>query len=196
MVHAASTDALIDEEDFARDERIPYWGELWPSAVALARRVSKEDLAERRVVELGCGVGLPSVAALARGAGVTATDHYQAALDFARYNARTNLGGLEPQTRLLDWHAPCTEGLEEAFELVLAADVLYEGRNVPALAALIPALLAPGGEVLLADPRRKNAPAFLRKMRDKGFRSSTEEYVVPSDGRTVAVLVHRLLRRR
>ena len=195
MVHAASADALIDEEDFARDERIPYWAELWPSAVALTRHVSKEDLADRRLVELGCGVGLPSVVALARGADVTATDHYQAALDFARYNAWTNLGSLEPQTRLLDWHAPYTEGLEEAFDFVLAADVLYESRNVPALTALIPALLTPGGEVLLADPGRKNAPAFLRNMRDKGFHSLTEEYVVSSDGRRVTVLVHRLRRR-
>ena len=147
------------------------------------------------MVELGCGVGLPSVAALARKAGgVTATDHYQAALDFVRYNARANLGGLEPQTRLLDWHAPETEGLEGAFDLILAADVLYESRNVPALAALIPTMLAPGGEVLLADPRRKDTATFLEKMRDKGFRWFTEEHVVSSP-REVTVLVYRLRRR-
>ena len=192
MTYPAAADALIDEEDFARDERLPYWAELWPSAVALARRVSKEKLAAKRVVELGCGIGLPSLAARARGAVVTATDHYQAALDFARYNARTNLGLLEPQTRLLDWLAPETEGLEEAFDLILAADVLYESRNVPALTTLIPALLAPGGEVLLADPRRKDTVTFLEKMRNKGFRSTTEEHVVSSGGRKVVVLVHQL----
>jgi predicted nicotinamide N-methyase len=191
IAHPAAAEALIDEEDFARDERLPYWAELWPSAVALARRVSKEDLSGRRVVEFGCGVGLPSVAALARGARVTATDHYRAALDFTRYNARANLG-LEPETRILDWHAPEAEGFG-AFELALAADVLYEPRNVPALAALIPTLLAPGGEILLADPRHKNAPTFLERMRERGFRSSTEEYVVPSGGRRATVLVHRLL---
>ena len=195
VAHPAAADALIDEEDFARDERIPYWAELWPSAVALARRVSKENLAGGRVVEIGCGVGLPSVVALARGARVTATDHYQPALDFVRYNARANLvDGLEPRTHLLDWHAPETEGLEETFGLVLAADVLYESRNVPALAALIPTLLASSGEVLLADPRRKNAPTFLEEMRNKGFRSATEEYVGVSP-QEVAVLVHRLRRR-
>ena len=192
MAHPALADALIDEEDFTRDERIPYWAELWPSAVALAGHLSKEDLAGGRVIEVGCGVGLPSLTTLARGAGVVATDHYQAALDFVRYNARTNLGDLEPQTRLLNWHAPRTEGLEEAFDLVLAADVLYESRNVPALAALIPTLLDPGGEVLLADPRRKNAPIFIEEMRHKGFRSSAEEHTVSSA--RVAVLVHRLRR--
>ncbi len=178
----------MDEEDFARDERLPYWAELWPSAVALARHVSKENLTGRRVVELGCGVGLPSMAALARGARVTATDHYEAALDFARYNSRLNLA-LEPETRLLDWHQPRVEGLEGIFDLVLAADVLYEPKNVEALAALIPALLAPGGEVLLAHPRRKEAPAFLERMRERGFGSSVEEHAVQPE---VVVLVHRL----
>ena len=192
MTYPAAADDLIDEEDFARDERLPYWAELWPSAVALARRVSKEELAAKRVVELGCGIGLPSLAARARGAVVTATDHYQAALDFARYNARANLGELELQTLLLDWHTPETEGLKEAFDLILAADVLYESRNVPALTTLIPTLLAPGGEVLLADPRRKVTPIFLEKMRNKGFRSTTEEHVVSSGGRKVVVLVHQL----
>jgi predicted nicotinamide N-methyase len=191
VIRPAAADALIDEEEFARDERLPYWAELWPSAVALARLVSKEDLAGRRAIELGCGVGLPSLTALARGARVTATDHYRAALDFARYNARANLGDLEPETRFLDWHTPYAEGLGP-FDLVLAADVLYERRNISALAALIPALLTPGGEVLLADPRRKDAPAFLEEMQERGFHSSAEEYVLPSP--RVVVLVHRLWR--
>jgi predicted nicotinamide N-methyase len=192
ITRPSAADALIDEEDFARDERLPYWAELWPSAVALARRVSKERLVGRRAVEVGCGVGLPSVAALAGGATMTATDHYAAALDFTRYNARSNLG-VEPETRLFDWHAPGAGNLG-GFELVLAADVLYEWRNVPALVTLIPTLLASGGEVLLSDPRRKNTPAFLERMREKGFHSSAEECLVPSDGREVVVLVHRLRR--
>ncbi|MDQ4042399.1 MAG: methyltransferase domain-containing protein [Actinomycetota bacterium] len=192
ITRPSAADALIDEEDFARDERLPYWAELWPSAVALARYVSKERLVGKRAIELGCGVGLPSVAALAGGARVTAIDHYAAALDFVRYNARSNLG-TEPETRLLDWHTPGAEGLG-GFDLVLAADVLYEWRNVPALAALIPALLVPGGEMLLSDPRRKDTPAFLERLWEKGFHASTEECLVPSDGREVVVLVHRLRR--
>lgn len=164
--------------------------------MALARHVSEERFAEclagRRVIELGCGVGLPSVAALAHGFEVTATDYYCSALDFASYNARVNLG-LRPETRLLDWYAPETKGLG-LFDLVLAADVLYEPRNVPALAALIPTLLTSGGEILLADPRRKDAPIFLEKMRESGFRASTAECVIPSGRRRITVLVHRLRR--
>ena len=193
IVHPAEADALIDEEEFERDERLPYWADLWPSAVALARCVSEEDLEGKRALELGCGIGLPSVVALAHGAKVTAADHYAVALEFARYNARVNLGDREPETRLLDWHAPDTERLEP-FDLVLAADVLYESRNVPALATLIPTLLAPGGEVLIADPRRKDTPVFLERMRERGFDSSAEERPVYSEGREVRVAIHRLRR--
>jgi predicted nicotinamide N-methyase len=191
MTHPAAADALIDEEEFAQDERIPYWADLWPSSVALARHASADEpLVGRRAVELGCGIGLPSVVALARGADILGTDHYEAALDFARYNALVNLG-CELRTRILDWHSPRTQDLG-TFDLVLVADVLYEQRNLVALTALIPTLLAPGGEVLLADPGRKNAPVFLEGMRDLGFGLSTEECLVPWDDRTVTTFVHRL----
>ena len=191
MAHPAAADALIDEAEFAQDERLPYWADLWPSSVALARHVSEEEhMAGRRTVELGCGVGLPSVVALACRADVVATDHYEAALDFTRYNALVNLGR-ELRTWILDWHTPRTQGFGY-FDLVLVADVLYERRNVAALTALIPTLLAPGGEILLADPGRKDAPEFLEGMRDVGFGFSTEECLVPWDDRTVTTLVHRL----
>ncbi len=191
-MHPASAEALIDEEDFDRDERLPYWAELWPSAIALACHIAGRDLTDGRAIELGCGVGLPTVAALARGGTVLATDHYEAALDFARYNARTNTG-LEPETALLDWHAPGAQGLG-IFDLVLAADVLYEERNVPALATLVPALLAPGGEALFADPQRKSATIFLEAMEERGFGRRSEIAVVKQGGREVGVALHQLRR--
>ena len=198
IVHPASAEALIDEEDFERDERLPYWAELWPSAVALARYLSREDLAGRRAIELGCGVGLPTVAALAGGAKVLATDRYEAALDFTVHNARANLSQ-EPEVALLDWHAPGAKPdakLPEHFDLVLAADVLYEARNVPALADLLPALLAPGGEAVIADPRRNSTPVFLELMEERGVKHTTEGMGVEQGDRRVEVFVHRLRYRR
>ena len=123
ITHPVSADDLIDEDDFDRDERLPYWAELWPSALALARHLSKRDLAGTTAIELGCGVGLPTLVALARNATVLATDHYEAALDFTAHNARINLNR-EPDTALLDWRAPDIEGVG-TFDLVLGADVLY-----------------------------------------------------------------------
>jgi predicted nicotinamide N-methyase len=189
IVHPASVDDLLDEEDFEHDERLPYWAELWPSAVALGRSLAREDLAGLRVVELGCGVGLPTVVALDRGAQVLATDHNEAALDFVAHNAREELGR-QPGTALLDWFSPELDGLGP-FDLVFAADVLYERRNVPALADLVPKLLAPGGKALFADPRRPPAPSFLEAMGTRGFRVSTEGSTVEQGGREVKVLLYR-----
>lgn len=185
-------DDLIDEADFDRDERLPYWAELWPSALALARHLSKRDLAGTSAIELGCGVGLPTLVALARGATVLATDHYRAALDFTRYNASTNLGR-EPRTALLDWRAPGIEGLG-TFDLVLAADVLYERKNAAALADLVPRLLAPGGVAIFADPRRDEAPVFLEAMKELGFGDEVQAITVEQGARRVKVLLHRLRR--
>ena len=163
--------------------------------MALAKRLAEADLAGRRAIELGCGVGLPTVVALARGARVTATDHYKAALDFARYNARLNLAhDREPDTRLLDWRAPMPESFRGAFDLVFAADVLYERGNAEALAVLMSSLLAPRGEILVADPGRRWEPLFRELVLDGGFGCETEETVVgqAAGRRGVNVVVHRI----
>ena len=190
ITHPAVSDALIDEEDFAHDERLPYWAELWPSALALARHLSERDLAGIRAIELGCGVGLPTILALARGAEVFATDHYEAALDFTAYNARTNLG-LKPEVSVLDWREPDIENIG-TFDLVLAADVLYERKNAAALADLVPKLLASGGEAIIADPRRDEAPVFLEAMEEQGFEDVTVKTTVEQNTKKVKVLLHRL----
>jgi len=190
LTHPSVADDLIDEQEFDRDDRFPYWAEIWPSAIALARRLSQEDLAGHRVVELGVGVGLPSLVALDRGASVLATDYYEAALDFTRHNAREN-GLPEPETALLDWHGGPDVG---AFDLVLAADVMYEERSTRSLARLLPGLLGPGGEALFADPGRRYEPLFRELMQANGFGFETEETAVEVDGvaRDVTVLLHRI----
>ncbi|MDQ4129203.1 MAG: protein N-lysine methyltransferase family protein [Actinomycetota bacterium] len=166
---------------------------MWPSAIALARHLHERNLAGKRAIELGCGVGLPAVAALARGALVLATDHYEAALDFAAHNARANLGQ-EPETALLDWRTPEIGDLG-TFDFVFGADLLYERPNAVALADLVPDLLAPKGEVLITDPRRDTAPAFLEMMGERGFELDTRGATVEQDGRAVRVLLYQLRRR-
>jgi predicted nicotinamide N-methyase len=125
LLRPVSPDALLDEEAFARDEFLPYWAELWPAATALAAALPA--VAGLRVVELGCGLGLPSLVAAARGAEVTATDWAAEAVELLRENAARN--GLRLHAEVRDWREPWPE----RFDLVLAADVLYERRNVTPL---------------------------------------------------------------
>jgi predicted nicotinamide N-methyase len=149
-------DALISEESFEHEEFLPYWAELWASAVALAHDVSIRSLRGRHTLELGCGLGLPSIAAALGGAQVLATDWAPEALDVTRRNAERN--GARVDTLLADWSRPA-ELLESApFDLVLCADVLYEPRNVDALLELLPQLT---NEVLLGEPGRATAGRFF-----------------------------------
>jgi predicted nicotinamide N-methyase len=134
---------------------MPYWAELWPAGLALANALP-ERLDGLRVAELGCGLGVPSLVAAARGANVTAVDWAAEAIDLLRDNAARN--GLVVAGVAADWRA-----FGGAYDLVLAADVLYEARNVGPLVELLPTL-AP--EVLIAEPGRPYAAEFLEAVRD------------------------------
>jgi predicted nicotinamide N-methyase len=166
-----AADELIDEAEFESDERLPYWADLWPSARALARRLLDGPLPPGRVLELGSGVALPSLALLWRGADVLATDYYADALLFARANAARN-GLPELPTALVDWRdLPPELG---RCETVIAADVLYEMRNAEHLAEALPRVLAPGGRALVADPGRVYRPVFVERMEREGWRVEEE----------------------
>jgi predicted nicotinamide N-methyase len=125
ILRPPSADELIDETAFDEEEFLPYWAELWPAATALAAALPA--VAGLRVVELGCGLGLPSLVAAARGAEVTATDWAAEAIELLRENAARN--GLSVNAEVRDWREPWPE----RFDLALAADVLYERRNVEPL---------------------------------------------------------------
>jgi predicted nicotinamide N-methyase len=151
----------------------PYWAVLWRSGAALARELDGEPLAGQRVVELGCGLGSPSLAAARTGATVLATDEAPEALELVARSAEAN--GVHVETAVADWTAP-GELLERApFDLVLAADVLYERPTVPMLLELLPRL-APAA--WLADPGRPAAGAFLEHARRRWSVETRERGVV------------------
>ena len=169
VAHPADSEALVDAIDPAAPgaaETIPYWAEVWPAAVALGRHLVGLDLAGRRAIELGAGVGLAGLAAARAGARVLLTDLSDEALDFARRNAELN--GLAVECARLDWFEDGDAAPLGPFDLVLAADVLYERRFVDPIARLVPRLLAGGGTALLADPRRPYAAEFAAAILARG----------------------------
>ena len=182
IAHPPSADELIDESAFEHEEFLPYWAELWPSALALATVVSEAPLSGKRVIELGCGLALPSIVASLGGAEVLATDWSPDALVFAARNARLNGAAIE--VARLAWAKP--EVPDGPFDLVLAADVLYERRNVAELLALLPRL---GDEVLLADPGRPALATFVDGATPEWEVEPTAEAGLPRGG------LYRLRRR-
>ena len=143
-------EALIDEARFEVDEFMPYWAELWPSGLALAEALPSR-LDGLAVVELGCGLGVPSLVAAARGGNVTAVDWAAEAIELLRENAERN--AIPLRAVHADWNR-----VGGSFDLVLAADLLYEERNGEALLERLPSLAT---RVLIADPGRPAARGFF-----------------------------------
>jgi predicted nicotinamide N-methyase len=185
IMRPRDSESLLDEQAFGQDEFMPYWAELWPSGVALARALDGRSLRGAPVVELGCGLGLPGIVAARNGGRVLATDWSVDALDLLAANAERNDVAVE--TLHVDWTRPGELLARGPFPLVLAADVLYERRDVPVLLDLLPRLVAPGGEIWLADPGRATADAFFALVDAEGWgRRTTPDPDRPS------VAVHRL----
>ena len=162
LLRPRDAEALLDEEAFEHEEFLPYWAELWPSSLALARSVVVRSLHGARTLELGCGLGLPSIAAALAGGRVLATDWSPDAVAMTATNAERN--EVEIETLTCSWTDPAPLLARAPWDLVLASDVLYEARNVDVLLDLLPRL---GPEVWLTDPGRVPAERFLEAARDE-----------------------------
>ena len=162
VLRPPNADALIDEAAFDEDEFLPYWAELWPSGLVLARAVGEAELQGARVLELGAGLGLPSLAAALCGADVLATDWAADAVELLERNARRNAIAL--RVARVRWDEPEPLLAEAPWGLVLGADLLYERRNADLLLELLPRL---GRDVLLADPGRPFAKGFLERAAER-----------------------------
>jgi predicted nicotinamide N-methyase len=187
VLRPPDADALITEEAFEHEEFLPYWAALWTSAVALAHDVSMRSLRGRRTLELGCGLGLPSIAAARAGGRVLATDWSEEAVRATADNAERN--GVEVETHKCSWAEPDAIVERAPWPLVLASDVLYEQRNVDELLGLLPRLVDETGLILLADPGRVPAERFLREAQERAW----DIHSVASQ-RAKRVVIHRLRR--
>ena len=187
LLRPRSSEDLISEADFERDERLPYWAELWPSSTVLAHFILAAHLQPARMIELGCGVGLVSIAAALAGHQVLATDYYEDALLFTRANAFHNLGH-EIETRTIDWRSIPSE--LPCFDLVLASDVLYESRYADLVANTIDRVLSPDGLAYVADPGRVAAGAFSSACQGLGLKivtKATRPYLAGKIRQTITI---------
>jgi predicted nicotinamide N-methyase len=194
ILRPKSVDDLICEDDFNRDGRLPYWADVWPSALGLADRVARERGGGRRLLELGCAVGFVACLAARIGFQVTATDYYAEACDFTRLNAHRN--GLPiPETRLVDWREYPAD--LRGFDVVIASDVLYEKPYCDLVAACFAQSLAADGLGILSDPQRTLAASFPAAAERAGLSVSQKIGVpVEKDGRHQVIDVYGLRRER
>jgi predicted nicotinamide N-methyase len=187
LARPLDAEALLTEKGFEQEEFLPYWAELWSSSVALAHDIARRSLRGARVLELGCGLGLPSIAAAMAGGRVLATDWSADAVRAAADNAERNEVVLE--TAVVGWGTPELIVARAPWRFVIASDVLYERRNAAQLLELLPQLVHAGGEVLIADPQRRPAERFLEDAAADWHVRTTES------SRSARTRIHHLRRR-
>lgn len=192
-----NTDQLFDEllardsdDPDLEDERMPYWADLWPSALALSQYLlrNQELLAGKTTLEIGCGLGLCGMIAASMGARVTLSDYMPEPLEVVRYLWLLNRNE-EPDLLQIDWRYP-PQNLQ--FDILLASDVSYEARAHEPLVGAIRKLLKPGGRLLLSEPRRSTANAFFRLLAQEGFLCEKQEELVRLEGKIVTVDVYEI----
>ncbi len=175
---------------FERDEYLPYWADLWPAARMLAKVILWSEWPPGlEALELGCGLGLPGVAALAKGLRVTFSDYDATALHFAAENARLN-GFHDFRLLRLDWRQPPPA----QYPLILGSDLMYEARNVAPVVALLEHMLAPDGLCLLTDQDRNPAPLLRQTLAERGFVYQTQLVRAGQPGRRTKGTLYRIRR--
>jgi len=183
----SNMDELMDRVTEAED--IPFWAELWPSALALARWLAGGEVLEGlRVLELGAGLGLAGLAAALCGARVVQTDYVARALALAKENAEIN-GATDIEQVTADWR---DFRITRQFDLILGSDIIYEPNLHPHLTGIFGRNLRPGGQVILADPGRQYGRQFIGDLSRQGWLIETAEQVVAYDEKNYAIDIYRL----
>ena len=158
----------------------PLFGQVWPSAQKLADLMQGWNIGERRVLEIGCGLGLASLVVHRRLGNITASDCHPLTQLFLRANLALNhLPELAYGTG--NWGR--SNPLLGSFDLIIGSDVLYERGHPEQLAGFIEMHLARHAEVLIIDPNRSNRSAFTRAMEQRGFDLAETQIDLPlADG--------------
>jgi predicted nicotinamide N-methyase len=183
---------VISDNDFKKDDSLPYWAELWPSAIALAEYLleNRDQFTNQKVLELGCGVGLGGISAQACGAQIVFSDYEAPALHFAQKNFRRNFSH-SAQVILLDWQK---FQLKQSFNVVIGADILYENRSFIPIINILSQVLMPGGVVILAEPNRNIAQEFFKQILRNGWSDTSLLKSVELDHKLHRVTIHRILK--
>lgn len=144
----------------------PLFGTIWSSGEVLAQLMMDFSIEGKRILEVGCGIGLASLMLNHRKADITATDHHPMARDFLSQNTLLNEGREIPFYRT-DWKDTQFELGE--FDLIIGSDLLYERDHVDQLSSFVEQHARTHCEVIIVDPGRPQRSAFSRRMDSYGY---------------------------
>jgi predicted nicotinamide N-methyase len=187
-------DALIlkgTDHDDVKDERIPYWAELWPSAIAMSRYIIDNQIVmpDMTVTELGCGLALPAIVAGKMGAHIIATDYLNEALLFANQNWDLNNIKQNVLFKKMDWRMP---DIACKADLLLASDVAYEERAFAPLLDTFKKLLNPNGKIIITEPNRPISKFFFSNLHTEGYQVKHTDMMVERKGFNFLINIYEL----
>ena len=164
---------------------LPYWSKLWPSAIALSEFIVQHPhyIQKKKLVEMGAGLGLPSIVAARHAANVLCTDYVADAVGLAQQSAAHN-GLTNFETAVIDWHQ--LPGKIEA-DVLLLSDVNYEPASFSLLLKMINGFLQKGTTIILSTPQRLMAKDFVQPLLDVSI--VVENRAIESEGKTVLITI-------
>ena len=175
------------------DEKIPYWAELWPSAIAMSQYlIENSDLIHgKSIIEIGSGLGLPSIVASEFAAEIICTDYIQESLDFAKTNYLLNYPTDEKiKFEILDWRNMCD--IHAKYDIIIASDVAYERKAIADLENCLIQLAHENTLVFLSEPNRDMAVEFLARLKKEQKIKAAKEFIIPLRGINSKVMVYQL----
>ena len=163
----------------------PFWSQVWPAAKALTQFLLTNSFytENKSVLEIGAGLGLPSLVAARNATAVLCTDSSTEAVQVVAQSA-VHCGLTNFTTAVLDWHY-LPKNL--VADVLLLSDVNYEPDAFPVLMEMLDHFLQKGTIILLSTPQRLMAKAFILALLPNCIKQ--EEITVIEGNEAVAVTV-------
>lgn len=169
-----------DQDQSLAEEHCPYFGVMWEAGIGLSQSLTREMCEGKKILEIGCGLALPSFIATRFGGNVIATDFHADVPLFLQENQERNKINFDYQ--VMNWRNEIerTKTSLGLFDLVIGSDILYESQHADQVAEALIAFLKPGGKILLSDPGRAYVQKFISAMQRLGYPEKFTTQKVPA----------------
>ncbi len=182
-----SLEKFLDADDMFHD--FPLWAKIWEASIVLSNHLSTLPVdPEKRILEIGCGLGVVGATAAAFGHRITLTEYHPDALNFARANVCANLPSNHaptPEIRRLDWNSPRVKG---PYDVIVGSEVIYKETDFQPILRLFDNYLHSSGKIILAEGVRKTSMEFFNQMSDR-FDISARKMTLRSKGGAFPVIL-------
>ena len=170
-----------DQDNSLAEEYCPYFGVLWEAGIGLSQYLETMQVKDLAVLEIGCGLALPSFVVTRLGGKVIATDFHADVPLFLEHNQKKN--NTYFPYRVMNWRDEIERTKTDLglFDLVIGSDILYESQHPMQVAEALIAFLKPGGKILLADPGRAYIQKFITSMNECGYKEIFTTQIVKAE---------------